>query len=737
MVSKYIFFLRGEIPIKYIIFMNLRTKKISVKAIFLNLFFCVSYFVTTAQISNIKYSTSIGTYSSLGSSKVQLIAGGSVFTSTGSASIGFTFNFQGKDYTTFGVGATGSVALGALPSNTSANDIVLSSAAPKLMPYWDYNTVGNLATGGGVFYELGGSSPNRVLTIQFNLVNASSTAATNLSFQVKLYETSNKIEFVYGPGTTTAGASIGLAGLAAAYEYLSISSASHIASRYNYYNDNTAWPGTNRVYSFTPTAVPSGNKLTTLTGAPVLWAKSDASSLANYTYTIVPSPAANRTSSSTWATNWTVATSELASTSTGWISSSADGGNGSNPKGWIQLDLGSVQTIDGIATLGAVGSDYYTRDYTVEVSSDGSTWTNLGLMNGNMDYQTIRYSDFSAPVTCRYVKVYPGGYNVYRAIRLDVYRKTPTNISDGGKVEMWVDQSGNGFHPFQATENNQGIFKINQLNFNPAVISANTANLTTGSWYDIPDLTNIRHAFWVAQDVTPTGGTYNHLLYASSGRGFHGGVNGTLNNFNVGAWRKDAAAATISTSYNFGAINSGKPNLISTSFTTLTSPADVISMGFQTGQTRNWNGPIGEVILFNNALTYNQASEIETYLALKYGISKGDWYIGGLDPTGATASVNLFATTANAPYNQNIFGIGRNDTWGLHQRQSKSANTFDFFWLGNNNIINTTLGNDASSGNDISANGSYFITGDDNGTLGWTRSASPINKRLLGRTWLF
>jgi hypothetical protein len=57
-------------------------------------------------------------------------------------------------------------------------------------------------------YQVGGSAPNRVLTVEWIGVRSFlSSGAGSMNFQVKLYETSGKIEFVYGPmdpGTATA-----------------------------------------------------------------------------------------------------------------------------------------------------------------------------------------------------------------------------------------------------------------------------------------------------------------------------------------------------------------------------------------------------------------------------------------------------------------------------------------------------------------------------------------------------
>ena len=69
-----------------------------------------------------------------------------------------------------------------------------------LGPWWtDMSTNGSV---GQITYKVLGSAPNRVFVVQWKNILANynaSTTTTFLNFQVKLYETSNLIDFVYGP----------------------------------------------------------------------------------------------------------------------------------------------------------------------------------------------------------------------------------------------------------------------------------------------------------------------------------------------------------------------------------------------------------------------------------------------------------------------------------------------------------------------------------------------------------
>lgn len=111
--------------------------------------------------------------------------------------IGFTFYYMGKAYTEFVATEDGVMRFG--NSLTSINRVPsLDVDEPRLVPFaCDMRTGSN----GKVHYKVTGSSPNRIFTIEWkNMIAAYSlTSQTgNTTFQVRLYESDNVIEFVYG-----------------------------------------------------------------------------------------------------------------------------------------------------------------------------------------------------------------------------------------------------------------------------------------------------------------------------------------------------------------------------------------------------------------------------------------------------------------------------------------------------------------------------------------------------------
>ncbi|MBS1585758.1 MAG: T9SS type A sorting domain-containing protein [Bacteroidetes bacterium] len=141
--------------------------------------------------------------------------------------IGFNFYFDGSPtpYTTVDVSTNGFASLGSpLTNSTPANNLTSGligppNSRPIVAPLWD--DLDLTAFGGAMSYATTGSAPNRVFTVEWSNVTwpyaASNTSATaTLSFEMKFYETTNYIDFIYNniatsPSTGSQSASIGLA----------------------------------------------------------------------------------------------------------------------------------------------------------------------------------------------------------------------------------------------------------------------------------------------------------------------------------------------------------------------------------------------------------------------------------------------------------------------------------------------------------------------------------------------
>ena len=104
--------------------------------------------------------------------------------------IGFTFTYHGTAFTQFAAGSNGYIQLGAATSTT-----IPSGYANMIMYMGGDGKTGTTAP----TYLLSGTSPNRVLTVQFPVQWVYYSVATDaITAQIKLYETTNVIQIVYG-----------------------------------------------------------------------------------------------------------------------------------------------------------------------------------------------------------------------------------------------------------------------------------------------------------------------------------------------------------------------------------------------------------------------------------------------------------------------------------------------------------------------------------------------------------
>lgn len=177
--------------------------------------------------------------------------------------IGFTFYFDNQPYTTFSPNPGGAMSLGraTYPSYHSyywPNYSTLTSYYPMVVASWCY--AGGTVSNGRVHYKLTGTAPNRVLTVEWlNIHTVSSTSYTGGTWQVRLYEGSNTIEFWYGQFnyTSTYYFSVGL--VSSATRYINIWG-NDITEHYTYpsgqyytYRYPDTYPiTTNTVFEFAP-----------------------------------------------------------------------------------------------------------------------------------------------------------------------------------------------------------------------------------------------------------------------------------------------------------------------------------------------------------------------------------------------------------------------------------------------------------------------------------------------------
>lgn len=228
--------------------------------------FVFAIFISDESKAQFSYTfTAVGGAYTANSAPLTVVHGANVDDNISAAiNIGFTFNYRCTNYTQFKVSSNGWLTLNTAVAGSNAwNDLNNSFDRPIIAPLWD-----DIATGaaGEVNYKLTGASPNRILTIEWKEMEWYYAASPwALSFQCKLYETSNNIEFIYtrnGNATfnvVSPSASIGISGTVAGEFYsLQDVTASPVVSTVT---ENTALatkPLSGQVYRFSPGPVCAG-----------------------------------------------------------------------------------------------------------------------------------------------------------------------------------------------------------------------------------------------------------------------------------------------------------------------------------------------------------------------------------------------------------------------------------------------------------------------------------------------
>lgn len=145
-------------------------------------------------------------------------------------------------------------------------------------------------------------------------------------------------------------------------------------------------------------------------------------------------------------------------------------------------------------------------------------------------------------------------------------------------------------------------------------------------------------------------------------------------------------------------------------------------MGRSEGWDGSWDGRIGEIITLSNRATDIERSNIQSYLAIKYGITLG---VNGTSMNYTNSDGNIiWDATANSGFNYDIAGIGRDDISRLTQKQSKSINTTEVMTIGLGDILATNTANS----NTFATNKSYLVWGANGGNM--ANSGVPINVDL-------
>jgi hypothetical protein len=172
------------------------------------------------------------------------------------APIGFTFNYCGNPYSQVNICTNGWCSIDQGGGSSTSNEYLFTTDVPNttLAPWWDDLNMDGVSS---VRYKTEGLEPNRVFMIEWYRMLTYWTAATSrITFQLRLHEGTNVIEFHYGAYESgsfnvSQGASIGIEDEYGGQYHFIEGTTGSISTGISTLQSHADWPGTTG-YRFTP-----------------------------------------------------------------------------------------------------------------------------------------------------------------------------------------------------------------------------------------------------------------------------------------------------------------------------------------------------------------------------------------------------------------------------------------------------------------------------------------------------
>jgi hypothetical protein len=662
--------------------------------------------------------------------------------------IGFTFTYDCMDYTSLKVSSNGWLTFNT--SETSSdfnNNLGSASFLNMLSPLWD-----NLKTGpfGNVNYKLTGTSPNQVFTVEWKQMKWQNDASfACISFQVKLYETSNQIDFIYfrESGTlTTTSASIGIKGTAATDFYsLNATSAAPTATYGIETNTLAAKPATNQIYRWTPIAMTYSSCTVAQASTAAIGYCYDANQVLRFE--VVTSDCQSPLSVSQIRFSMTGSTNITGDVADARIYYT---GNSATYDNAIEFTTTPITAAAG--TLTATGSqslvegtNYFWIAYRLKTAANTAN-----VVDGQgVDIRVAgvnRIPTTTSPAGTRAIDPCtsgPGGIaeNISFWLKADddVYEASGSDACENGDaVYDWMNSiSGAGLAKLsQATAAYRPTYYSTNatylMNYNPiikfdgvddylfnSVLGSNVFHTTNNTIMMVQKLigsvsgTNV----WFKWETNQTGyyryGFENNSGYPrfdpfSDAHKILGNMNSLYNTKKIVMGISTATTGTLMTDgYAENTLNFASTSLDNSATANL-----FIGANAEPTFPSYTNIELPELAVYKTTLTTLGIYKTHSYLSIKYGITLGFDYI---------SSSNKIIFAHDPSHSANIYGIGRDDNSALIQKQSKEATDSVRIYL--SSLAATNAANTGSFSSDLS----FVIAGDNNAPMHST-AASKAEK---------
>ena len=333
----------------------------------------------------------------------------------------------------------------------------------------------------------------------------------------------------------------------------------------------------------------------------------------------------------------------------------------------------------------------------------------------------------------------PGGVSNHLEVWFDAgvqsHNTGTTQATDGQDVDNWHDQSGNDH---DATSNEgDASWDADGMNYNPTLYFDGGAEnyVISGGIIDDDDTLHNMFTYFVGTLDNSSANT-RWIFYENCDNSANGNNTSALNchrqtdddilydkGRNTGTTGRTigdlgtTVAAPMLLSMGAGVDNSGPgtnekyitKNNVSIDDRAGTSYAKGNGDGFYIGSNASgaseWLGNMAELIILNTIPTAAEEDQIQSYLAIKYGIT-----LSAMDYLSANGTVVWDNSTYSA-YHYDIAGIGRDDLGNLLQKQSKSSNSDAIVTMSTEAVAATNAANSTTL-----TDGAYLLWGNNNST---------------------
>lgn len=367
-------------------------------------------------------------------------------------------------------------------------------------------------------------------------------------------------------------------------------------------------------------------------------------------------------------------------------------------KTWFVEETGDVGTVDVSITISQLGIDLNNSTLNLLVANAGSTIPNdfstgtvytsgtLSTVDGQtvLTFSGIDFNDGDYFTICGAVQTTsPGGIKD----DLSMWFRADAGVSmSGSDVTRWADYSGNANDVYQGNTSKQPSIINDEINFNPSIDFNNDYLDGIDGFYSndffvvlkpdaiLDDANNVggvlgfESGTFSSVFLGPGIGTYANevatFIVDDAGGTYSSAVNSTTEEYNSPLIlnSKQNAAITSQDIFINGILKSNaetKPAGLPVASDSELRVGDIFS-GF------SYNGQIAEIISYSSRLSDAERRDVETYLAIKYGVTLD---ISLQSYTALGSNIYNYTTHSN-----NIVGVARDLDNGFDQARSVSSN---------------------------------------------------------------